>query len=190
MSAVFGISLGEIVQVIEKLYKHSHNDENALCFNLDIINASLQNWYNDIIAKFSPWVANEKVDSSDLAIIYKYSKDSTRKDIAEKSLGFLREVERLYKSRELKKSIKDRLDIDKIEQAKNALEDFYNQTYLEKNMWMDAAFHKRPVERDHIIGWHDALDKDRKIVNESLSSVKRALKCQPMSKEQLQNYGL
>jgi hypothetical protein len=34
------------------------------------------------------------------------------------------------------------------------------------------------------------LDKDRKIVNESLSSVKRALKCQPTSKEQLKNYGL
>lgn len=55
---------------------------------------------------------------------------------------------------------------------------------------MDAALHKRPFERDHVIEWHNDLDKDRKVINDSLLSVKQALKCQPMSKEQLRNYGL
>ncbi|HKG30559.1 MAG TPA: hypothetical protein VKA91_04755 [Nitrososphaeraceae archaeon] len=120
VGGVLDVSIGEIVEGIEKIQKHIHKDENALCIDLDIINASLQEWYNDIIAKYSPWVANDmKVDSSDLAIIYKCSKDSTRRDIAEKSLHFLQEVERLYKSGKLKKSIKDRLDIDKIKQTKN-----------------------------------------------------------------------
>lgn len=189
IGGILEISVGEIAEMINKVQNHSHKDTKALCINLEIINTSLQNWYDDIIDKFSHWVENDmKVDSSELGYIYKCARDSKRKTNAEKSIGYLGYVE--GQSNKLRKVSKGRLDIDKITQARKSLEDFRDQTAHGKDEWMEAAYHKEPFSRERVMSWHDLLENDRKVINESLSSVRLALECQPISNEDLVKYGL
>jgi hypothetical protein len=193
IGGVFDISVGEVAEIVEKVNQSLHKDKKDICLHLEIVNAGLQDWYNDIIEKFSPWVANNmKVESSDLDFIYKCTKDSKRKTIAENSIGLLQYMaEHSGKGKgKGKKGFKGRIDIDKIVKARDSITDFYEQTVLEKGEWLRAAINKQPFSRDRVMEWHDRLDNDRKSVNESLSSVKRSLKCEHISNDQLEKYRL
>lgn len=99
------------------------------CLHLEIVNTSIQDWYNDIIDKFSRWVANDmKVESSDLELICKCTMDIKRKTIAENSIGLLQYMMEHSDSGKGKK--------DRIGKARDSLADFRDQTVYEKGVWL------------------------------------------------------
>jgi hypothetical protein len=190
---VMEVSVSVVGQAIEAIQNHLKKDKDALCIGLEVVNASLQDWHNDIVGKFAPWIANDmKVESSEeLQFIVRCAEDGTRRSVAEKSLKFLEYVitER-YGSGELKKQLKEkgRLDICKICDIKKFLNDFMDLTLVTKQQWMNAALNRQPFDRNSVIDWLHILNEHRRVINESVSSVKFAIQCQPISKEQLQKY--
>ncbi len=83
--------------------------------------------------------------------------------------------------------MKDKLDISKINKVRKSLKDFKMVTIDKKNQWYNQAEQKQPFTSSDIRAWLNELDGYRQSINESISSIKLDLGCQPISKEELEH---
>lgn len=182
------ISIEEIAEVITRIGNHIKRERNALCINLEIINISLKDWYDEMANKYEGWITNGmKADSPEIAFILKCRIDSNRRSITEKSIVFLDHLDELYRNDELRGDLKDKVDINEINKARTSLIEFSRVAMDGKRQWINQADQKDLIQRNDILDWITELDGYRKTINESISSTTQKLRCQLISKEELEH---
>ena len=182
------ISIEEIADVITRIGNHIKKERNALCINLEIINTSLKDWYDEMANKYQEWIRNDmKADSAEIDFILKCLWESDRKSITEKSLAFLYNLDKLYRNGELKEDIRDKLDINEISKARTSLNEFMKVAMDRKRQWINQAEQKEQIQKSDIFNWISELDNHRKTINVYLSTTTQNLRCQPISREELEN---
>lgn len=182
-------SIEEIADVITRIGNHINGEKNALCVNLEIINMSLKDWYDEMSDKYQEWITNGmKPDSQEIKFILNCIMNADRRDITEKSAAFLYHLDELYRNGELKESLSEKLDIEKINQVRTSLNNFSKVTTDAKLDWVNRARQNQPFPLNDILDWFSELDGYRKTVNESISLTTRNLDCQPISKEELEQF--
>ncbi len=160
-----------------------HRDKDAICIGLEVISASIQEWHSDIVFKFAPWEAKGmKVDSEEEIIsIIICAEDSTKQSFAEQSLTLLTDLVNNHKSKHL-----NGLDIGKIKDIINSLTDFKEETYKTKQKFMDSVQKGQLFSIEQIKDWKHHLNDDRRVINETVSSLKRDMGCQHISKKKIE----
>ena len=52
------ITVDELLNIFDTISNRINKDRNTLCLVLDLANFNVQDWYNEIKDKFSPWIRN------------------------------------------------------------------------------------------------------------------------------------
>jgi len=179
------ITPDEIGQIAKAISDRTNGDKNATCLLLYFCNILIQDWYHDIIDKFSPLIvkeaatSNRKLTAIDLASLTEFIKQRYYEPLAKNLENLLKKVLERFDKGELHHML-DREKITDILRIEDNLVYFRTVAASQKNEWYQTLIKNRSsdVEAQVIDDWETELAAISERVNKVEIRLGNALGCQ------------